>query len=56
MKVVIFILSVIIGIKTLSYGIYEFKENKNTFGGIFVIVLATISTILPNVIVYVKGI
>ena len=28
MKIVIFILSIIIGIKTISYGVYEFKENK----------------------------
>lgn len=56
MKIVIIILSIIIGIKTVSYGIYEIKENKNTFGGIFVIILAAISTILPNVVVYVKGI
>ena len=56
MKIVIFILSIIIGIKTVSYGVYELKENKNTFGGIFVIALAAISTILPNVVVYLKGI
>ena len=56
MKIVIFILSIIMGIKTISYGVYEFKENKNTFGGIFVIALAAISTILPNVVVYFKGI
>lgn len=56
MKIVIFILSIIIGIKTISYGVYEFKENQNTFGGIFVIALAAISTILPNLIVHFKGI
>lgn len=56
MKIVFFILSIIIGIKTVSYGIYEINENKNTFGGIFVIVLAFISTIFPNVVIYIKGI
>lgn len=56
MKIVIFILSIVIGIKTVSYGIYEIKENKNTFGGIFVIAIAAISTILPNVVVYFNGI
>ena len=55
MKIVIIILSIIIGIKTLSYGMFEIKDNKNTFGGIFVIALATISIILPNVVVYLKG-
>ncbi len=52
----IFILSIIVGIKTVSYGIFEIKENKNTFGGIFVIIFAIVSTILPNVIVYLKGV
>ena len=56
MKIVIFILSIIIGIKTISYGIYEINENKNKFGGIFVFFLATISTILPNLIVHLNGI
>ena len=56
MKFVIIFLSIVVGLKTVSYGIFEIKENKNTFGGIFVIILAMISTILPNVIVHVKGI
>lgn len=56
MKIVIILLSIIVGIKTISYGIYEIKQNKNTFGGIFIIVIATISSILPNVVVYFKGI
>ena len=56
MKFVILILSIIVGIKTTSYGIFEIKENKNTFGGIFVIGLAIVNLILPNVSVYFKGI
>ena len=56
MKFVIIILSIIVGIKTISYGAYELKENKNTFGGICVIILAISSAILPNVIIYIKGI
>ena len=56
MKIIIFILSIVIGIKTISYGMYEINENKNKFGGIFVISLAAISIILPNLIVYINGI
>ena len=56
MEFVILILSIICGIKTISYGFYELKENKNTFGGIIVIILAIISMILPNVVVHIKGI
>jgi len=56
MRIVIIILSLFICIKTISYGIYEFKENNNHFGGIFVIVFAIISSILPNIAVFIKGI
>lgn len=56
MRIVILILTITIGIKTISYGIYEIKKNKNKFGGIFVIALAIVSSILPNICVYVKGI
>lgn len=56
MKFIILILSMIIGIKTVSYGIYEMKKNNNKLGGSFVIVLAFISAITPNIIVYLKGV
>lgn len=56
MKFIILILSITIGIKTTSYGIYEIKENNNKFGGCFVIVLGIISAITPNIIVYLKGV
>ncbi len=56
MSIVIFFLTIIICIKTISYGFYEINENKNTFGGIFVIMLAIISAILPNVIIFFRGI
>ena len=56
MKFVIFVLSIIIGIRTISYGLFELKNNKNTFGGIFVITFALISTLIPNVVIYLKGI
>lgn len=56
MKIVVLIISIIISVKTISYGIFEIKENKNKFGGIFVIAFAIISTIIPNIAVYFKGI
>lgn len=56
MRIIILILSIIIGIKTISYGIYEIKNNSNKLGGIFVISLAIISAILPNICVLLKGI
>lgn len=52
----IIILSVIIFIKTISYGVYELKENNNKIGGITVITIATLSLLLPNLVVYIRGI
>ena len=56
MKFLVLILSIIIFIKTTSYGIYELKENSNRTGGIVVISIATLALILPNVVVYFRGI
>lgn len=55
MRILVIILSIIIFIKTLSYGIYELKD-ENRFGGFTVISLAIISLILPNVIIYIRGV
>ena len=56
MKFLVLILSIIIFIKTTSYGLYELKENNNKTGGITVIVIASIALFLPNVVVYFRGI
>lgn len=53
--IIVFILSLWIFTKTLTYGIYEIKQNSNTIGGITTIVLAVLSLILPNVIIYING-
>lgn len=55
MRILVIILSIIIFIKTLSYGIYELKD-ENKLGGFTVISLAVISLILPNVIVCIRGV
>ena len=56
MKFLVLLLSIIIFIKTTSYGLYELKENNNKSGGIAVITIATISLILPNIVIYIRGI
>lgn len=56
MHFLVIILSIIIFIKTTSYGIYELKENNNKLGGVTVIAIATASLILPNVVVYFRGV
>jgi len=56
MKFLVLILSIIIFIKTTSYGLYELKENQNKVGGISVITIAALALILPNMVVYFRGI
>ena len=56
MKFLVVILSIIIFIKTTSYGLYELKENNNKYGGIAVIAIASLALVLPNVIVHFRGI
>lgn len=53
--VIVIILSIWIFFKSLSYGIYEIKQNSNTIGGITTIGLAVISLILPNVVIYINS-
>ena len=55
MKILIFVISIIIFIRTLSYSIFEIKE-KNKAGGIIVIIFSIISLLLPNIVVYLRGI
>lgn len=54
-NIVVFILSFWIFVKTLSYGVFEIKQNSNTIGGILTIVFAVITLILPNVVIYING-
>ncbi len=55
MRILVIIISIIIFIKTLSYGIYELKD-KNKLGGVTVIVIATMALILPNLMILIRGI
>ncbi|MBQ3146022.1 MAG: hypothetical protein IJB90_05710 [Clostridia bacterium] len=55
MRVLVIILSIIIFIRTISYGLFEFKDN-NKSGGIAVIIIGVTALILPNLVVYIRGI
>ena len=55
MYVVISLFSIWIFVRTLSYGLYELKEQKNKLGGFIVILLAIISLIVPTMAVFFKG-
>ncbi len=51
MKILVAILSLFVFLKTLYYGIYEFKQNNNRISGVSIIVIATICLIVPNILV-----
>ena len=52
MNIFISILSIFAFIKTLSYGIFELKENNNKSGSILVIALSILGLILLNIAVW----
>lgn len=49
MPVIIFLISLLVFIKSISYAIFEIKNNNNRIGGISVIVISIVSLILPTV-------
>lgn len=51
MRIVILLVSIFIFLKTLFYGIYEWKEQNNKSGSIVIILIAIISLIFPSVLV-----
>lgn len=53
MVVLISILSILAFIKTVSYGLYEYKNN-NKSGGIIIFILALIVLILPSIMTYIR--
>lgn len=55
MYILVIILSIIIFIKSISYAVFEIKQNSNKIGGITIIAISVISLILPTVMVYVRG-
>jgi len=56
MYVLFFILSIWIFIRTISYAIYEIKQEKNKLGGTIVLLLALVALVFPIVMVLIRGI
>lgn len=50
MNIFIFLIGLYVFTKTISYGLYEIKNNNNKFSGILVIVIGTFSAFFPNII------
>ena len=55
MNIIFIVFSVIVFIKTISYGIFEIKTNNNTFGGIVIFLIALFALICPNIIILTNG-
>lgn len=55
LAVILLVLTLWICIKTISYGIYEIKKNKNTPGGVVVIIIAITALVFPNFMVWING-
>lgn len=51
MKLIIMILTICIFFQTISFGVFEYKENK--IAGVTIFTLATIGLILPNIAIFI---
>ncbi len=54
MKILLFVLTLIAFIKTISYGLFELKENKNKPAATTIICVAIGSCILTSIMIYIK--
>ncbi len=54
MYILIFLISLLVFLKTLGYAIYEIRENANKLGGIATIVLSTIALFLPTIMYIIR--
>lgn len=54
MRIIVFILTIYTFIKTISYGIFEQKQNNNKISAIIIYILSLIALIAPNVIIYMR--
>ena len=53
MKVLLSVLTIYMIVKTISYGVFELKENKNKPAAITIICTAIGSFILTNIVIYI---
>lgn len=53
MRIIGFILTFFVFLKTVSYGIFEYKQN-NKFGSYIIFLLSIISLVLPNIMIFIR--
>lgn len=54
MKILMALLSLFVFLKTLYYGIYEFKQNNNKISGVSIMLLSVVCLIVPNILVHLR--
>ena len=54
MFIFFFILSLIVLTRTVSYGIFEIKNQNNTFGGIVLIIISFITFVGTNILISIR--
>ena len=50
--IVYVMLCIYVLIKSISYGLYEIKEEKNKYGGIMVITITIFDVIFSNIVIW----
>ena len=51
-NIIFLIFTLIIFLKTIGYGLYEIKQEKNPYGGIACIIFSLFSIIFSNIMVW----
>ncbi len=54
MNFIIFLITLLIALETIFYGIYELKTKRNYFGGISVICISVFMLIFTNIMIVIK--
>lgn len=52
MPFIVLIFSIYTFVKTISYGIFELKNNSNKFVGITIFIIGIFSLIVPNIVLH----
>ena len=53
-RIVFLLITILIVFNSISYAIYEIKQEKNKYGGICVIIFTIFSSIFSNIMVWIR--
>lgn len=54
LKLLVFIFSIIVFLKNISYSIYEYKTNNNTIGAICIGCFSFITVVFLSIVLFIK--